>query len=112
MVKKGHVKEFISLLITRGETIDLRDLPAFDAWLYFSYLALEPFPSDRDQYREHCFDSFDVPSRRLMAALVILKSVSKKAERSFQIQRSKISADYISLLNRFLQNNQEQIIQA
>ena len=112
MVKKTHAKELISLLITLGETIDLKDMLFFDAWLYSSYLALEPFPSERGQFRELCFDSFDVRSRRLTAALVILKSASKKAERSFKIQKSKTSVDYVRFLNRFLQNSQKQIVQA
>jgi hypothetical protein len=112
MLKKTQVKEFISMLISLGETIDLKDVHVFDAWLYCSYLALEPFPSEYGQYREHCFDSFDVRSRRLTAALVILKSASKKAERSLQFRKSKTSDDYVSILNGFLQNNQQQILQA
>lgn len=106
MVKEAQAKELIMSLLQRGETIDPRDMTLFYAWMYSSYLALEPFPSAHRKYCERCFDSFDSPGRRLRNALYILKSALKKAERgSFRIKEDKISADYAMLLDRFSQHS-------
>lgn len=110
-VQRTDVKEFILLLLDRGETIDPQDLSLSSAWLYLSYLALEPFPSDHQKYRERVFDSFHPPGKRIKTALFLLKSASKKTEGSFRFDRNNISADYTKLLKRFLQCDQPKMAQ-
>jgi hypothetical protein len=111
IAKKTDVKEFLLLLVARGETIDPLDMPFSDAWLYLSYLALEPFPSDHQKYRKRVFDSFQPPGKRIKTALFLLKSASRKTEGSFRFNKNNISADYTKLLKRFLQYDQPEMVQ-
>jgi len=107
MVKEEQAKELVLSLLQRGETIDPRDLTLFYAWMYSSYLALEPFPSAHRKYCERCLDSFEGPSKRLKAALLIMKAALRRAERGpFKIKEDSISTDYAKLLTRFSQHHQ------
>ena len=106
MVKEAQAKELIVSLLKRGETIDPQDMTLLYAWMYSSYLALEPFPAAHRKYCKRCFDSFDPPAKRLRAALLILRSGLRKVEAGyFQIKEDKISADYTNLLKRFAQHS-------
>jgi hypothetical protein len=108
MAKETQARELLLSLVKRGETLDPRDLTLFYAWMYSSYIALEPLPSAHRKYCKHCFDSFDEPGKRHRVALCILRSALETAlQSSFEIKEHKISADYANLLTRFSQHAQK-----
>jgi len=105
MAKETQARELLLSLLKRGETIDPHDMTLFYAWMYSSYLALEPLPAAHRKYCERCFESFDDPGKRHRVALCILRSALEKAQQaSFQIKEHKMSADYAKLLSRFSQH--------
>lgn len=105
MAKEAQARELLLSLIKRGETLDPHDMTLFYAWMYSSYLALEPLPAAHRTYCERCFESFDDPGQRLKAALCILRAALEKAQRrSFKLKEQMMSPDYSRLLYRFSQH--------
>ena len=103
MVSYAQAKELIESLVNRGEGLDPRDLTLFYGWVYSSYVALEPFPSEHRRFCRRCLDSFDTPDRKLKTGLVLLKSALGKQEKCLPLAEMTLSSDYLKLLARFLQ---------
>jgi hypothetical protein len=103
MVSNTQAKALIKSLVNRGESLDPRDLTMFYGWVYSSYIALEPFPSERCKFCERCLDSFDSPDRKLSRGLVLLRIALGKLKRMPPLPEAEVSRDYLNLLHRFLQ---------
>jgi hypothetical protein len=103
MVSNTQAKALIKSLVNRGESLDPKDLTMFYGWVYSSYVALEPFPSEHCKFCERCLDSLDSPERKLRRGLILLRTALGKLKRVPQLPEIAISKDYLNLLHRFLQ---------
>jgi hypothetical protein len=104
MVSGAQAQGIIASLIKQGEGLDTRDMTVTYAWIYSSYIALEPFPDEHSKFCERCLDSFDPPRKRFKVALLLLRSALKKAEAGLVVQEDAISANYTMLLERVFPN--------
>jgi hypothetical protein len=102
MVDHSQAKELIARLLDKGEQVHPSDLTMFYAWIYSSYIALEPFPSEHRRFRQHCMDSFDPPRRRLRVGRHILRLALEQNGKNFVIKAEAISENYMRLLERAL----------
>ncbi len=103
MVNYVQAQELLKSLVNRGQGLDPRDLTLFYGWVYSSYVALEPFPSEHRRFCERCLDSFDTPDRKLKRGMLLLKSALEKLEKGSALPKLSPSKDYLKLLTRFLQ---------
>ncbi len=102
MVNLSQAKELIGRLLATGEQVQPSDLTMFYAWIYSSYIALEPFPSAHGKFRRHCMDSFDPPHRRLRIGRHILRAALAEDGKNFVIEGEAVSENYMRLLERAL----------
>jgi len=102
MVSPTEARELIASLIYRGENLDPHDMTILYGWIYSSYLALEPFPTEHRKFCRSCLDSFDPPRKRFQSGLALLRTALEEAEKGLSINAGKLSEDYKRLLKRVL----------
>jgi hypothetical protein len=103
MVSPVEARELIASLINRGENLDPYDMTILYGWIYSSYLALEPLPTEHRKFCRSCLDSFDPPRKRFQSGLALLRTALEKAEKGFAIDEGSLSEDYKRLLKRVLE---------